>query len=174
MSDAKYIEANGHQAKILAPDGGRKLNLTPNLELLFKIAADEVNNSFDCFEIRAGYLEGPPIHFHDHQDETFHVLDGELTIKIGDELITGKIGDFVLIPKGVVHAYANLKEGSIARAVVNVAPGGFYKYIEEITQYLSTAQPPDQAKVTEISAKHGQIFRGPPLAVSLGLRGGGR
>jgi len=174
MSDTKYIDANGQQVKLLTPDGGRQLNFSPNLAMYFKVAADEVNNSFDLFEIRVGYLEGPPVHFHDHQDETFHILEGELTLKVADELVTAKPGDFILIPRGVVHAYGNLKEGSTARAVVNVAPGGFYKYMEELTQYMSTAKPPDPAKLNEISAKHGQIFRGPPLAVAMGLRGMGR
>src|SRR4051794_36411329 len=117
MSDTIYTEANGPEAKVLMPDGGTKINLFPHLELLFKVRGDEIDGSFDYFEIKVGYLEGPPVHTHPHQFETFHVLEGELTIKLGDDLVTAREGDFVMVPKGMVHTYANLKKGTTARAV---------------------------------------------------------
>src|SRR5581483_10940859 len=97
------------------------------------------------------------------------IIEGELTIKVGDELIDAKAGDYVLIPKGAVHGYINRKEGTTARALCNIAPGGFYKFIEELGQYMMTVHPPDPNKINEIAAKHGQIFGGPPLAVTMGL-----
>jgi len=172
VDGGKYIEVNGQQGKALSPDGGLKFT-PPGEEVFFKVGGDEVDNAFDYFEIRTSYLEGPPLHIHILQVETFHLIEGELTVKVGDQLIEAKPGDFILIPKGVVHTYVNLKEGTIARAVGNLSPGGFYKFVAELSSYQATTRPPDPAKINEISAKHNQIFSGPPLAVSMGLRGGG-
>jgi mannose-6-phosphate isomerase-like protein (cupin superfamily) len=172
MSDAKFIKTNAADAKALSPDGGKRLALGPGVDMIFKVSGDEVDGLFDYFEIRVGHLGGPPLHSHPAQHETFHVIEGELTIKVGDQMVEAKAGDYVYIPKGIVHGYINLKEGTTARAVCNVAPGGFDKYMEELSQYMSTAHPPDQAKINEISAKYGQVFGGPPLAVSMGLRKG--
>lgn len=170
MSGGKLIQVNEQQAKLLTPDGGLHFKSSPGEDVFFKIGGDEVDGLLDYFEIRVGYLEGPPLHIHSLQHETFHIIEGELTVKVGDELVTAKTGDFLYIPKGVIHTYVNLKEGSIARAVGNLAPGGFYKFVEELNHYQTTAHPPERAKVEEISAKHNQVFVGPPLAVSMGLR----
>src|SRR4051812_31090300 len=124
MSDAKFIKTNVADAKLLSPEGSRKLPVGPGVEMVFKVIGDEVDGLFDYFEITVGHLGGPPLHSHPAQYETFHILEGELTIKIGDELVEAKTGDYVFIPKGVVHGYINLKEGTTARAVCNVAPGG--------------------------------------------------
>lgn len=171
MSEAKFINVNGIEIKLLSPDGGKKFKPSPGEDVFFKMSGDEVEGLFDYFEIRVGYLDGPPLHIHSVQHETFHVIEGELTVKVGDELVEAKAGEFLFIPKGVIHAYVNLKEGTIARAVGNLAPGGFDKFVEELSQYQATASPPDMARVREISAKHNQVFVGPPLAVSMGLRG---
>jgi len=172
VDGGKYIDINGKQAKALSPTGGLKFT-PPGEEVFFKIGGDEVENLFDYFEIKTSYLEGPPLHIHIKQVETFHLIEGELTVQVGDQMIEAKPGDFILIPKGVVHTYVNLKEGTVARAVGNLAPGGFYKFVAELSDYQRTAHPPDQAKINEISAKHDQVFVGPPLAIKLGLRSGG-
>lgn len=172
MSEAKYFEVDGVQIKLLSRDGGQKFKPSPNEDVFFKMGGDEVDGLFDYFEIRVGYLEGPPLHIHSIQHETFHVIDGELTVRVGDKMVEAKAGDFLFIPKGVTHTYVNLKEGTIARAVGNLAPGGFDKFVAELSQYQATVSPPDPAKINEISAKHNQVFVGPPLAVSMGLREG--
>ncbi len=169
MGDARYFDANGMQAKLLDPDGGQHFKPSPGEDVFFKMSGDETDGMLDYFEIRVGYLEGPPLHVHSVQHETFHVLEGELTVKVGDELVEAKAGDFLFIPKGTVHTYVNLKHER-ARAVGNLTPGGFDKFVAELNAYQKSASPPDPKIVAEISAKHHQVFSGPPLAISMGLR----
>ena len=40
---------------------------------------------------------GPPLHRHDF-DETFYVMEGELTFRLGDELFSAKAGELALAP----------------------------------------------------------------------------
>jgi mannose-6-phosphate isomerase-like protein (cupin superfamily) len=166
---ARYFMVDGKQAKILPPDGGRRFKPSPGEDVFFKMGGSETEGRFDYFEIRVGHLEGPPLHIHMIQDETFHVLEGELSVKVGDELIACKAGDFLFIPKGTVHTYVNLKEQR-ARAVGNLSPGGFDDFVAELSAYQRSVPKSDQRIVDEISAKHNQKQVGPPLAVSMGLR----
>lgn len=166
---ARFFMANGKQAKVLPPDGGRKFKPSPGEDVFFKMGGNEAEGLFDYFEIRVGYLEGPPLHIHLVQHQTFHVLEGELTVQVGDELINAKAGDFLFIPKGVVHTYVNLKQER-ARAVGNLAPGGFDDFVAELSAYQRSVPKSDQRIVDEISAKHNQKQVGPPLAVSMGLK----
>jgi quercetin dioxygenase-like cupin family protein len=64
------------------------------------------------FEVRAD-AGGPPIapHVHPGHVESFYVLDGELELTVGDELVRAGPGAWVQIPPGVPHGRA---EGSSA------------------------------------------------------------
>ena len=68
--------------------------------------------------------EGPALHTHADEDDSFYVLEGELTFIVeGDELAAGP-GTFVLVPPGVEHTFANRSDG-VARCVNVHAPAGF-------------------------------------------------
>ena len=66
---------------------------------------------------------GPPLHHHEF-DETFYVLDGELTFLLGSTDVPAPAGTFVLVPPGVEHTFANRTETPVR--VLNIhAPAGF-------------------------------------------------
>ncbi len=48
---------------------------------------------------------GPGPHKHTWSDETFYMLDGEITFLVGDEIKTGRSGDFIMVPRNTRHAF---------------------------------------------------------------------
>jgi quercetin dioxygenase-like cupin family protein len=54
---------------------------------------------------------GPPL-YHNHWDEAFYVLDGELTLQVGDELATRQAGEIAFALRGAHHTFANLSDAS--------------------------------------------------------------
>jgi mannose-6-phosphate isomerase-like protein (cupin superfamily) len=60
-----------------------------------------------AYSIHDNYLPagspGPRPHLHRNHEETFYVLEGELTVRVGPRTITAPAGSFVVIPRGVVH-----------------------------------------------------------------------
>jgi quercetin dioxygenase-like cupin family protein len=93
--------------------------------------------------------EGPPLHHHAF-DEAFHVLEGELTFRLGDELRTGTAGAFAFARGGAVHTLANLTDAP-ARYLLVITPAGFERYFED-----SAADVPETTVV------------GPPIDPSAG------
>jgi quercetin dioxygenase-like cupin family protein len=79
----------------------------------------------NCF-IAEGILApggGPPPHVHHSEDESFYLLEGSATFQAGGQTIHARPGDFIHIPRGVVHSIKN--EGTVpARAVVIISPAG--------------------------------------------------
>jgi mannose-6-phosphate isomerase-like protein (cupin superfamily) len=60
----------------------------------------ELNESF----VKIARLKGEFVwHQHDAEDELFWVIKGTLVIKLRDQDITVRPGQFVIIPKGVEH-----------------------------------------------------------------------
>ena len=68
--------------------------------------------------------DGPPVHQHAAEDDSFYMLDGELTFIVDDEEVVAGPGTFVLVPPEVSHTFAN--RGDEPARFVNVhAPAGF-------------------------------------------------
>src|SRR5919108_5622621 len=74
--------------------------------------------------------EGPELHSHADEDDSFYVLEGELTFMVdGDEVAAGP-GTFVLVPPDVQHTFAN-RSDAVARCINVHAPAGFDVRLEE-------------------------------------------
>jgi mannose-6-phosphate isomerase-like protein (cupin superfamily) len=63
----------------------------------------------------------PLAHSHPSQEEHFEVLEGELSLRLGDEKRVLHAGDSVDIPRGTLHAFWN-SGSTVARASWQVRP----------------------------------------------------
>ena len=99
----------------------------------------------------------PPLHSHDF-DESFYVLEGELTFQLGEEIVTRRAGELAFAPRGVPHTYANLS-GAPVRALLVITPAGFERYFDRIAARMTGTQPPPEASkpIPEVTRL------GPPL-----------
>ena len=73
---------------------------------------------------------GPPLHVHDHEDECFYILDGELSVHCGGEVFDAAAGSFVFLPRGRPHRF--WAPARPARLLLIVAPGGIEDYFAAI------------------------------------------
>jgi quercetin dioxygenase-like cupin family protein len=78
----------------------------------------------------------PGAHVHPEQEERFHVLEGEMTFRLGLRRIVAGPGDTVVVPAGRVHRFANHGD-SVARARVEVAPALDMEQLLETTVELA-------------------------------------
>lgn len=46
-----------------------------------------------------------PLHVHARLDDSFYVLDGEMVIRCGDDMLVGRAGDFMSLPHGVPYTF---------------------------------------------------------------------
>jgi quercetin dioxygenase-like cupin family protein len=86
---------------------------------------------------------GPPLHHHDF-DETFYVIEGELTFQLGDELFSRKAGEIAFAPRGVPHTYANLSSAP-TRHLILCTPAGFERYFARMAAERRGEEPPEWA-----------------------------
>jgi mannose-6-phosphate isomerase-like protein (cupin superfamily) len=88
----------------------------------FKTAAEQTEGRLLqvlCSEPRGG---AAPLHVHHDADETWYVLEGQLTIFVGEERVEAGPGDFVLGPKSVPHTFIVTSER--AEFLASFAPAG--------------------------------------------------
>jgi len=112
--------------------------------LTFKVATADSNGAFLVVEIAHHAKGGPARHLHHHQDEWFHVTEGEYIVEIGEERYRLGPGDSAFGPRGVPHGWINVSEGP-GRITFVVAPAGHLEaFFLEITRANAMA-PMDPA-----------------------------
>jgi mannose-6-phosphate isomerase-like protein (cupin superfamily) len=65
---------------------------------------------------------GPAPHFHRTISESFYVLSGSVRLYDGDRWLDATPGDFLLVPKGGIHAFRN-DSGAPASMLLLFTPG---------------------------------------------------
>jgi quercetin dioxygenase-like cupin family protein len=117
-----HTMTNQLQAKYL-PTGTGPMYCGPGDKVSFLATGAETQGS--CFIIEGLIAPGggPPPHIHHSEDESFYMLEGSATFQAGGQTIHAKPGDFIHVPRGMVHSIKN--EGTVpARAVVIISPAG--------------------------------------------------
>ena len=139
----------------------------------FKASGRDTEGRFDFFVVEVGFRTGPPLHVHALQEDTFYVLEGVLTVQLGDEVTELVPGDFASAPPGVPHTFENADAEQGTVRVVNVmTPGiGFDRFID---QFMALQERnADSAEMErlgeELGEEYGVRLVGPPLSVTLGL-----
>ena len=100
----------------------------------------------------------PPLHVHPTHGEGFLVLAGELSLQLGDQVITGGPGTWAFAPRGVPHTLANLGDQE-GRLLVVCTPAGFERHWERIAAAAAGIEPPPWAlqPIPEITVLGPQI-----------------
>ena len=80
------------------------INLSKKFEKISDHWAPKVIAEMNDYQFKLAKVEGEFVwHVHEGTDETFIILDGELTIEFRDRTLTLSKGEMIVIPKGVEH-----------------------------------------------------------------------
>ena len=129
------IVPNANQIRFVPAETGAAY-WGPGSLMRFVVTGKETGGAFFLSEISVPPRGGPPPHIHHREDESFHVLEGTLTIHVGENTITAASGDFAFLPRGVVHSFRNSGE-TAAKALVLITPAGLEHYFAEVFDLCS-------------------------------------
>src|SRR5262245_6180148 len=105
-----------------------------------------------------------PLHIHHAEDETFYVLEGEVTIFCRDQRLKAGPGTDVYGPRGIAHGFR--AEAGPARLLILYTPSGFDQFLIEMGRpakemVLPPAEHPDREKLIALAAKYQTEVLGP-------------
>lgn len=121
-----------------------------------KASTDDTEGKFSLL-VNEGQLE-IPAHIHKTFDEFIYVIDGVLGIEFDGITHRLTAGMSALLPRGVTHALRSLDQAPV-RAVQLSAPGGWEKYVEDVTEANQGFDGrPDWDVINEIGARHGMHY----------------
>lgn len=106
-----------------------------------KAAGEDTEGCFALLEYYARpRSKGAIPHWHDGHEEGFYVLEGELEMLVGDETVVAEPGEFILVPRRVVHAFANRTDRP-ARFMATFSPAGFEKWFVARREVVKSHPP---------------------------------
>jgi quercetin dioxygenase-like cupin family protein len=134
-----------------------------------KAGAAQTGRDFAQIETDDPYDSGPPRHVHHNEDETFYILDGEVTAIVGDERFDLTTGDYLFAPRGIPHSY--VVRSDRARMFVTLSPSGAEELFVSLGVTVEGAEPPTEVvmppmdELVRLFADYGVEILGPPLSV---------
>src|SRR5688572_454210 len=127
---------------VLAPGTGRDYPMG-RIRAVFKADGEETAKGYSISE---WWLEpntkGPGAHAHP-EDDVFFVLEGTMSLLVGETWIEAPRGSFVLVPGGVTHDFEN--RGDVRSGVLNFTPGVFEPEMKGIAEWFAQ-NPPGNAR----------------------------
>jgi quercetin dioxygenase-like cupin family protein len=119
-----------HNEAVCIKSGTGQAFWGPGDKLTFLITGEQTGGTYFMAEAVVPPDGGPPPHIHHGEDETFYILEGEITACLGDKVITASAGDLLHIPKGTPHSFKN--EGDqVLKMIVTFTPAGIEGFFEE-------------------------------------------
>ena len=125
------------------------------------LRGEDNENRFALLHCVTAPRQGPPLHVHTREDETFHILRGTYEFSVGGNLTAVGPGDTVFGVRGVPHTYRNTGD-TPAQMLLFVTPAGFEDFFECISGLAARNEATYQA-LTEQAADYGCTILGPPL-----------
>ena len=104
-----------------------------------------------------------PPHLHRATDETFLIESGEIEINRGGELLRGRKGDAIYLPKGIPHALRVGNDEGVALVVCVVPGGGFDRYFAACAEEFKKGEP-EMPLLVKLAAKYGIEFQSGPAS----------
>ncbi len=151
------------------PNGGHHLTFLNNLATV-KVSAGE-NGTLSVVEFLGPRGFGPPLHRHNHEDELFVILDGDVRLVTGDTEYDAAPGTVAMLPRAVPHTFQILSDSARILNVTGSTDGApsfdqMVTALGEDTQDLRIPDPMeiDPGRVAEVCAQFGIDILGPPPA----------
>jgi len=151
---------------IRKPNEGRTIAVVGDV-YRFMATSEDTNGKYAMWEAIVPPGGGPPPHVHSREEESFYILEGEITFQIGEERVVVTAGMFANMPVGTPHTFKN-ESSQPARVLISVAPAGleemFFEFGVPLSEGSTSALPPTKdeiEKLLTIAPRYGIEIRVP-------------
>ena len=118
--------------------------------MTFLATAEDTQGKFALIEGVARKGNVPPPHIHHREEETFYVLEGEMTFSVGGQTIKATPGTMVCLPRDVAHSF--VIDSEQGRVLILLTPAGLEGWFKEFSEPAPamTLPPPVETPYSEI------------------------
>ena len=160
-----FTTAASH-ALALEPRQGQAIWFLGN-RMTIKATAQSTGGLYGLVESWLAPGFSPQLHIHRREDESFWVLEGELTMRCGDETFRARPGSYLFLPRLLPHTFV-VEGDAPARLLTLMTPGGAEGFFVEAGEPAvgdgpAPAAPLDVERLKRIAEKFGADIVGPAM-----------
>lgn len=119
-----------HVPTVRHPGEGRTIGVVGDV-FRFLATGEDTDGKYAMWEAIVPPGGGPPPHIHSREEESFYILEGEITFQIGDQRLVATAGMFANMSVGTLHWFKN-ETGKPAKMLISVAPAGLEQMFFEV------------------------------------------
>ena len=149
-----------HQNVVLDQGEGKIIKL-PGHKITHKVSGLDTNGAYSMLEVELDG-DGPPLHIHKSEDESFYVLEGEINLLGGERNIRATAGSLIFVPKGTIHTFSQIAHQP-AKFLVTYSPSGFEKFFDEAVDLGEMDTEAYITKANALADKYNMEVVGPPI-----------
>ena len=125
---------------LVLPGDGERVGRGP-AQTRILATAESTDGRFTVSEttVPAGF-PGPALHTHAAMTDSIYVLEGTLTIHVGDSSGDAPPGSYLCVPPGTVHSFSN-RSGEPVRFLNITSPGGWERYLRDVAELMEQGAP---------------------------------
>jgi quercetin dioxygenase-like cupin family protein len=127
---------------------------------VIKATAADTGGQMCIVDVTEGPGSEAPLHVHHREDEAFWILEGDVTLQIGDQIIEAHAGDYAFGPRDIPHRYTVGAAG--CRMLFICTPGGFEGLVRDMSEPAASRtlpppseQEPDWERVAAVAKAYG-------------------
>jgi quercetin dioxygenase-like cupin family protein len=102
----------------------------------------DTSGAFSLFEATLVPGTEPPPHVHSREDELFYVLEGEFDVYVGKEVLNGKTGECIFLPRFKPHTF--IIRSPRLRLLILFAPAGVEEAFRGMSSPAENLAPPTE------------------------------
>ncbi len=167
MRDGREADAERFDEFPPPPDGGHPASdalvshagegetlATGRSTAILKATGESTADAFFMSEASAepGF-PGPPPHVHRRLVDVFYVLEGTLTMRVGDAAVEARPGAFACAPPGVVHTFSNASDARVHFLNFNT-PAGWENYMRDLAKAFRGGRMPTADEIGRIASRY--------------------
>ena len=131
----------------------------------FKATGEETGGAYGLIEQLIAPGDATTWHIHHAEDESFYVVAGTITVRIGEERFTVGPGGYAFGPRGIPHGFRNTG-GTPVRVLLLATPAGFFeRFVRALAVPVEPGAPhpaaPDLGRLVAVAAEHRIEILGP-------------
>lgn len=145
----------------------QRLAYTGGSELAILLDAAITGGQLTVIDTHPRRGDASPVHIHHHDDEVFLLLEGAMTVWVGDQRHQLQPGGFAFLPRNIPHA---VRYDMASRALVLCTPAGHQETIFRAAGWDLTKPLPEGWQITpeqlrRAAEQGGNTVIGPPHAL---------
>ncbi|HET6314043.1 MAG TPA: cupin domain-containing protein [Chloroflexia bacterium] len=135
---------------------GETVEFGGNLMTFLAVGTD-TGGAYSVAHYTAQPGSGAPLHLHRNEVESFYILEGAMTFRLGDEKLRATANECVTIPRLTPHAFANA-EDIPAKMLVILTPAGLEHYFAELSALFHQPGGPTAEQIASLNEKYNLDF----------------